>query len=82
MIGSRIRQDGAALIVEPSDLPRELKRRLLLAAFAELGAPPPRGPELLRAMDALEAGDTVTLSGLKLEGGSHWRLAVAPPRMS
>jgi tRNA(Ile)-lysidine synthase len=81
LIGSRIRQDEAALIVEPSDLPRELKRRLLLAAFAELGAAPPRGPELLRAMDALEAGDTVTLSGLKLQGGSRWRLAAAPPRM-
>ena len=46
LIGSRIRQDGGALIIEPFDLPRELKRRLLLAAFAELGAPPPRGPEL------------------------------------
>jgi tRNA(Ile)-lysidine synthase len=80
LIGSRIRQDGAGLIVEPFGLPRELKRRLLLAAFAELGAPSPRGSELMRAMSSLEAGEIVTLSGLKLEGGPTWRLALAPPR--
>jgi hypothetical protein len=57
-----------------------LKRRLLLAAFAELGAAPPRGPELIHAMDSLERGETVTLSGLKLAGGDLWRLSHAPPR--
>lgn len=80
LIGSRMKQDGGALIIEPFDLPRELKRRLLIAAFAELGAPSPRGPELMRAIDALEAGETATLSGLKLEGGPLWRLSLAPPR--
>ena len=80
LIGSRITQEGAALNIEPFDLPRELKRRLLLAAFAELGAPQPRGPDLMRAMDAIERGETVTLSGLKLEGGEMWRLTVAPAR--
>lgn len=80
LLGSRIRQDGAALIIEPFDLPRELRRRLLLAAFAELGAPAPRGPDLMRAMDSMEAGETITLSGLKLEGGPQWRLSKAPPR--
>ncbi len=63
-----------------SDLPRELKRRLLLAAFAELAAPLPRGPELMRAIETLEAGGTASLSGLKLEGGPYWRLTIAPPR--
>jgi tRNA(Ile)-lysidine synthase len=80
LIGSRIRQADDALIIEPFDLPRELKRRLLLAAFAELGAPSPRGPDLIRAMDALEAGEVSTLSGLKLEGGDYWRLSQAPAR--
>jgi tRNA(Ile)-lysidine synthase len=80
LIGSRIKQDGGALLIEPFDLPRELRRRLLLAAFAELGAAPPRGPDLIRALEALERGATVTLSELKLEGGSHWRLSWAPPR--
>lgn len=80
LIGSRLKRDGNVIDVEPFDLPRELKRRLLLAAIAELGSHPPRGPDLMRAMDALEAGQTVTLAGLKLEGGSHWRLGPEPPR--
>ena len=67
-------------MVEPADLPRELKRRLLLAAFAELAAPAPRGAELMRALEALETGGTVSLSGLKLQGGIAWRLSLAPPR--
>ena len=80
LIESRIRRDGDALMVEPADLPRELKRRLLLAAFAELAAPAPRGAELMRALEALETGGTVSLSGLKLQGGIAWRLSLAPPR--
>ena len=80
LIASRIRQDGDGLQIEPFDLPRELKRRLLLAAFAELGATPPRGPELMRALDALDRHETMTLSELKLEGGPYWRLSPAPPR--
>ena len=82
LIGARIKQENGALIIEPFELPRELKRRLLLAAFAELGASPPRGPELLRAMGVLERGGTATLSGLKLEGGARWKIAPAPPRHS
>lgn len=80
LIESRIRRDGDALVIEPADLPRELKRRLLLAAFAELAAPVPRGADLMHALGALEAGETVTLSGLKLLGGTTWRLTTAPPR--
>ena len=80
LISSRISQDGDALWIDPSDLPRELKRRLLLAGFAELAAPPPRGPDVMRALDALDRGETVTLSGLKLEGGIRWRLSLEPPR--
>ncbi len=82
LIGSRIRREGEALVIEPFDLPRELRRRLLLAAFAELGATAPRGPDLVRAMESLEAGATVTLSELKLEGGQRWKISPAPPRRS
>jgi tRNA(Ile)-lysidine synthase len=80
LVESRLRRDGDALLVEPTGLPRELKRRLLLAAFAELAAPVPRGPDLMRAIEALDAGATASLSGLKLQGGPAWRLSVAPPR--
>ena len=62
------------------DMPRELQRRLLLHAFAELGATRPRGPELTRALETLRKGTTTTLSGLKIEGGATWRLHPAPPR--
>ena len=77
---SRLARDGGALVVDPSGVPRELQRRLLLAAFAELGAARPRGPELARALDTLRRGGSATLAGLKLEGGAKWRLQPAPPR--
>ncbi|MCA1654412.1 MAG: tRNA lysidine(34) synthetase TilS [Sphingomicrobium sp.] len=70
--------DGVAL--DPAELPRELKRRLLLLAFDALNASPPNGPDLARAMASLEAGRTVTLGHLKLEGGALWRLSPAPKR--
>lgn len=82
LLESRVARDGDALLIDPWGVPRELRRRLLLAAFAELGAPAPRGPDLVRAMAALETQRTVTLSGLRLEGGTRWRLAPAPPRRS
>ena len=80
LVAARIRRDEGALLIEPFDLPRELKRRLLAAAFAELAAPAPRGPDLMRALAALDRGETVTLSGLKLYGGEQWRLTIEPPR--
>ena len=52
-----------------------LFRSLLLAAFDQLDAPRPRGPDLDRALAALTAGKKATLSGLKLTGGEQWRLA-------
>ncbi|MBA3512349.1 ATP-binding protein, partial [Sphingomonas sp.] len=76
----RVTRDGAAVVVDPSGIPRELQRRLLLAAFAEMGEPSPRGPELSRALDKLRKGGTTTLARLKLEGGVTWRLRPAPPR--
>ena len=80
LIAERLSQDDAGVTLDPADLPRELRRRLLLAAFATLAAPAPRGPDLMRALAALEAGGTATLSGLKLEGGRSWRLTPEPPR--
>jgi len=77
---SRIAPDGVSLTVDPSGIPRELQRRLLLRALAQSGVSPPRGPDLARAIDALEQGQSVTLGGMKLDGGPVWRLAPAPPR--
>jgi tRNA(Ile)-lysidine synthase len=79
---SRIAPDGQALTVDPSGIPRELQRRLLLLALVRLDIRPPRGRDLARAMEALEQGRSATLGGIKLEGGPVWRLAPAPPRRS
>ena len=77
---NRLTRSADIVTLDPGNLPRELQRRLLLAAFAALDAPTPRGPDLARALDALTSGATVTLSGLKLTGGPRWTLAPAPPR--
>jgi tRNA(Ile)-lysidine synthase len=63
-----------------ADLPRELQRRLIHLALTELGASPPRGPDLDRALTTLHTGGICTLGGIKLEGGAQWRLSPAPPR--
>ena len=76
----RIARDGDSLRLDPTDLPRELQRRLLLAAFAMLAASAPRGPDLARAIAALTRGGTVTLGPLKLVGGAQWHISLAPPR--
>ena len=80
LVETRISREEATLVIDPSGVPRELQRRLLLAGFAELGAQGPRGPELTRALDKLRKGGTTTLAGLRLEGGATWRLRQAPPR--
>jgi tRNA(Ile)-lysidine synthase len=76
----RVVDDQAALRIDPSGLPRELQRRLLLFAFARFETDEPRGAELARALDGLVQGRTVTLGGLKLEGGRWWRVSKAPAR--
>lgn len=80
LLASRLSGAGASLTVDAQDLPREIQRRLLLAAFERMGVQRPRGPELDRARKALRAGKTTTLSGLKLEPGPPWMLSVAPRR--
>ena len=76
----RLRQSGEEARVDARGLPRELQRRLLLAAFDRLGVTRPRGPQLERAMRALAEGRSVTLGGLKLSSGAAWLVAAAPPR--
>ena len=80
LLETRVRQLGSGLTIDAEGLPRELQRRLLLAAFERLGAARPRGPELDRVRKALRSGKIVTLSGLKLEPGPPWTLSPAPAR--
>lgn len=71
---------GPVLALDPSDLPREIKRRLLDRAIASFGCDAPPGPKLMAALGVLDSGGTTTLAGLKIEGGATWRLSRAPPR--
>ena len=73
-------EEGGSLVVRADGLPPELQRRLVVAALGRLGAPPPRGPDLERALSALGTGGSCTLAGIRLSGGTVWRLAPAPPR--
>jgi tRNA(Ile)-lysidine synthase len=76
----RVTDDAEALRIDPAGLPREILRRIVRVAFLRFHASEPRGPEFERALDALATGATLTLSGLKLEGGATWRLTKAPDR--
>jgi len=76
----RENEDGSVTI-DPRGLPRELQRRLLLRAlspFTNEAAIP--GPKLITLLDALLAGRTSTLAGVKAEVGQTWRISPAPPR--
>jgi len=81
LAGERVSIDGNRASLDPSGLPPELVRRLLLTAFRALGAPEPRGPDLARAAAALGAGRPASLSGLLLKpGAGNWTIAPEPPR--
>lgn len=80
LVSERLSLLGGEIAVDPVGLPRELQRRLLLAAFDRFEAQRPRGPQLERAMRSLGAGGTASLSGLKLTGGATWRIGKAPAR--
>jgi tRNA(Ile)-lysidine synthase len=78
---ARASQGENSLTIDARDLPRELQRRLLLRAighFTDADAIP--GPKLMTLLDALLAGRTATLAGVKVEAGDTWRLTPAPPR--
>ncbi len=80
IVAERLIQEEDSLLLRCGDLPRELQRRLLLTAFERAGKEAPRGPDLVRAMNALHSGRAATLAGLKLEPGDSWRIRTARPR--
>jgi tRNA(Ile)-lysidine synthase len=80
LVDSRLQWTAERLTIDAEGLPREMQRRLLLAAFERMGAHRPRGPELDRARKALRAGKPTTLAGLKLDPGPPWTMSAAPPR--
>lgn len=75
----RIAAAGSELTIDAADLPRELQRRLLVAAFEHAGEAGLRGPDIDRLLTTLNDGGTGTLGSSKLISGSPWRLEPAPP---
>jgi len=83
LLESRVMQEGEAIQFDASGLPAELRRRLVFAILARLGATAlPRGDEVSRLLAALDLGATATLAGIKCTGGLPWRFEAAPPRRS
>jgi tRNA(Ile)-lysidine synthase len=82
----RITSAGGEWRVDPTGLPRELKRRLLIRALIDLRAahglaPPWSGSEDVEGLLlSLEGGEAGTLAGVMARGGQCWHLRVAPPR--
>ena len=77
----RARAEPGGLSIDPSCLPAELVRRLVLRALRCIaGDADPRGEELSRLIATLEQGGTATLTGAKAVGGAVWRFSPAPAR--
>ena len=62
-------------------VPRALALRLLERVLTALGAPPPRGPDLVRWYDTLVSGGVATLGAVKGDArDGPWRFTRAPDR--
>jgi tRNA(Ile)-lysidine synthase len=83
LLAERAHEAAGAWLLDPSNLPAELRRRLLLAVLDRLDPiKAPRGDEVTRLLAALEIGATATLAGVKCKGGEIWRFELAPARRS
>ena len=79
----RIRLGDQQATLDPSGLPRELRRRLLLVVFARL-APgvDMRGDAVDRLLQSLDAQKVATLAGFRCAPGRIWRVSRAAARRS
>lgn len=78
---ARAGDDGT---LDTQGLPREIARRAVLAAMAAMAPEDavPRGDELIRLLDRLEAGHVSTLGSLRIAPGAPWRFTRTPPHRS
>lgn len=76
-------EDGT-ITLDPSQLPREIKRRLMLRAINMLATEGRRsairGRQADRLMRGLSGGAVATVKGVKCTGGAQWTFTPAPAR--
>ena len=77
-----LRRQGEAWVLERTDFPREILRRLLMQMIAGVapGASEPRGDAIDRAIVAATEGRQVSVGPVLLKGGVQWTAWIAPPR--
>lgn len=84
LAGERIVAEGGEWRLDPAGLPREMRRRLLTRAIAQVRAGAGLGwsgdEDVEGLLAALDAGETATRAGVMAKGGDVWRLRLAPPR--
>ena len=77
----RISQNSDIIQCNGNDLPRELRRRLLLECIRRLDdSLQPRGDAIDRLLATLELGNSGSIGGLLCRGGAVWHISHAPPR--
>ncbi|TWH86201.1 tRNA(Ile)-lysidine synthase [Novosphingobium taihuense] len=70
-------------VAPPKDLPRVLALRLLERVMEHFAVSSPRGGDLVRWLESLDAGGVATLAGIKADGrGGTWRFTLAPKHRS
>ena len=81
LAAQRIRQENDIIICKASDLPRELKRRLLIRCLRKMDSNlAPRGDAIDRLLTDLENAQASMIGNIKCLGGADWQFSKAPPR--
>jgi tRNA(Ile)-lysidine synthase len=79
----RVTQKKTDIQCNSENLPRDLKRRLLLQCLARLEPDlEPRGEAIDRLLSDLDAGRTATIGKILCKGGAIWNFSIAPARRS
>lgn len=77
----RVSAEGSLLRLDPSGLPPELLRRLVLLCLRRVDpASAPRGEQVTALIETLRRGGKMTLGAVLCHGGSAFLFAAAPPR--
>ena len=83
LAAQRITLENDVVTCDASEIPDELKRRLLLRCLSSLDPDiKPRGDAIDRLLVDLATGRSGTIGEVKCVGGEPWRFSLAPPRRS